>query len=119
MSSSQEFSAQSNGKDIQKGLQSHVEDDYIEDSLGPVYSAKAKVLNDALQEIGMGKYQVCLTFLYPLIDILNLYPAVVFIRCRRFRLLFVSSQVFKIHFRTSDRKPISDGLWPVSADQYQ
>ena len=69
MSSSQEFSAQSNGKDVQKGLQAHTESDYIEDSLGPVYSSKAKVLNDALQEIGMGKYQVCLTCLYPLLSL--------------------------------------------------
>ena len=28
------------------------------DSLDPTYVAKAKVLNDALREIGMGKYQV-------------------------------------------------------------
>lgn len=25
----------------------------------PVYQAKARILNDAFQEIGMGKYQVC------------------------------------------------------------
>ncbi|KAI9430545.1 MFS general substrate transporter [Lactarius indigo] len=29
----------------------------FDDSLDPLYAAKAKVLNDALQEIGMGKYQ--------------------------------------------------------------
>ena len=28
------------------------------DSLDPTYVAKAKILNDALREIGMGKYQV-------------------------------------------------------------
>ena len=28
----------------------------------PVYQAKARLLNDAIQEIGMGKYQVCLFF---------------------------------------------------------
>jgi hypothetical protein len=28
------------------------------DSLDPLYAAKAKILNDSLQEIGMGKYQV-------------------------------------------------------------
>ncbi|KAL4066875.1 major facilitator superfamily domain-containing protein, partial [Scleroderma yunnanense] len=34
-------------------------DSYTQDiySLDPVYQAKAKILNDALQEIGMGKYQ--------------------------------------------------------------
>jgi hypothetical protein len=34
------------------------EDLYDEGSVDPVYRAKAKVLNQALQEIGMGKYQV-------------------------------------------------------------
>ncbi|KAH9008842.1 MFS general substrate transporter [Lactarius deliciosus] len=29
----------------------------FDDSLDPLYAAKAKILNDALQEIGMGKYQ--------------------------------------------------------------
>lgn len=29
-----------------------------DDSLDPVYHAKARVLGDAFQEIGMGKYQV-------------------------------------------------------------
>jgi hypothetical protein len=29
-----------------------------EGSVDPVYQAKAKVLNDAIQTIGMGKYQV-------------------------------------------------------------
>jgi hypothetical protein len=33
-----------------------------EGSLDPVYQAKARILNDALQEIGMGKYQVCSHF---------------------------------------------------------
>ncbi len=32
---------------------------YDDDTLDPVYAAKAKILNDSLQEIGMGKYQVC------------------------------------------------------------
>lgn len=31
-----------------------------EGSVDPVYQAKAKVLNDAIQAIGMGKYQVLL-----------------------------------------------------------
>ncbi|KDQ59857.1 hypothetical protein JAAARDRAFT_33431 [Jaapia argillacea MUCL 33604] len=33
------------------------QDIYSEDSLDPVYQAKARILNDAFQEIGMGKYQ--------------------------------------------------------------
>jgi hypothetical protein len=28
-------------------------------NLDPVYEAKARILNNAVQEIGMGKYQVC------------------------------------------------------------
>jgi hypothetical protein len=31
---------------------------YDDDSLDPTYVAKVKILNDALREIGMGKYQV-------------------------------------------------------------
>ena len=34
------------------------EDLYDEGSVDPVYQAKTRVLNQALQEIGMGKYQV-------------------------------------------------------------
>ncbi|KAL4072456.1 major facilitator superfamily domain-containing protein [Scleroderma yunnanense] len=43
-------------------LQAHTEDIYTEESLDPVYHAKAKILNDAIQEIGMGKYQWFLFF---------------------------------------------------------
>jgi hypothetical protein len=35
-----------------------VQDLHDEGSVDPVYHAKARVLNQALQEIGMGKYQV-------------------------------------------------------------
>jgi hypothetical protein len=30
-----------------------------ESGVDPVYQAKARILNDAFQEIGMGRYQVC------------------------------------------------------------
>lgn len=30
-----------------------------DDSIDPVYQAKARVLNQAIHEIGMGRYQVC------------------------------------------------------------
>lgn len=42
-----------------ESLDVHAEtrDIFTEDSLDPVYHAKARILNDALQEIGMGKYQ--------------------------------------------------------------
>lgn len=34
-----------------------------EDSgVDPVYQAKARILNDAFQQIGMGKYQVCSSY---------------------------------------------------------
>jgi hypothetical protein len=42
-------------------INTKTEDIYGGDTLDPVYKAKAMVLNDALQEIGMGKYQVCLS----------------------------------------------------------
>lgn len=32
--------------------------DLFEGTIDPVYEAKARILNDAIQEIGMGKYQV-------------------------------------------------------------
>jgi hypothetical protein len=35
-----------------------IHDLHDEGSVDPVYQAKARVLNRALQEIGMGKYQV-------------------------------------------------------------
>lgn len=37
------------------------EDLYEEGSIDPVYQAKAHVLNRAIQETGMGRYQVCLS----------------------------------------------------------
>ena len=37
--------------------------DLFEDSIDPVYQAKARILNHAIQEIGMGKYQVRLCVL--------------------------------------------------------
>lgn len=33
------------------------EDLFTDDAVDPVYQARARILNDALQEIGMGKYQ--------------------------------------------------------------
>ncbi|TFY81329.1 hypothetical protein EWM64_g2689 [Hericium alpestre] len=39
------------------GVNAITQDVYEEGSIDPVYQAKARILNDALQEIGMGKYQ--------------------------------------------------------------
>jgi len=42
---------------------------YTTAALEPVYHAKAKILNDAFEEIGMGKYQVRLPV--PLVAIID------------------------------------------------
>ncbi|EIN13088.1 MFS general substrate transporter [Punctularia strigosozonata HHB-11173 SS5] len=39
------------------GVEVETENVYSEDALDPVYQAKARILNDALQDIGMGRYQ--------------------------------------------------------------
>lgn len=39
-------------------IQAVTQNVYGHDSLDPLYATKAKILNDSLQEIGMGKYQV-------------------------------------------------------------
>ena len=41
-------------------VQADTKNIYTDDAIDPIYQAKAHILNDALQEIGMGKYQVCL-----------------------------------------------------------
>ncbi|KAK7046981.1 MFS general substrate transporter [Favolaschia claudopus] len=50
---------QDNGKDLDKAsqdsVQVHVET--IDDAVDPIYQAKARILNEALQDIGMGRYQ--------------------------------------------------------------
>ncbi|KAG8760498.1 hypothetical protein FRC14_002887 [Serendipita sp. 396] len=46
-----------NGKTVSHVEDSHTVDLIPEDSIDPVYHAKANVLNDAIQSIGMGKYQ--------------------------------------------------------------
>lgn len=46
--------------DVEGGVLAETRDVYNEEDSGvdPVYQAKARILNDAVQEIGMGKYQV-------------------------------------------------------------
>jgi hypothetical protein len=39
-------------------IAAETENIYTDDAVDPIYQAKARILNDALQEIGMGKYQV-------------------------------------------------------------
>ena len=59
MSPSQDFPTSDDRRAIAKprGLQTH----YTVGSLDPVYHAKAKILNDALQDIDMGRFQVSLS----------------------------------------------------------
>jgi hypothetical protein len=45
-------------KELEITIHGETESVYAYDSLDPTYVAKAKILNDALGEIGMGKYQV-------------------------------------------------------------
>jgi hypothetical protein len=47
-------------KEAKAGVTVVTENVYEEGALDPVYQQKAQVLNDALQQIGMGKYQVSL-----------------------------------------------------------
>jgi len=44
--------------DLEIVIREDTESVYAYDSLDPSYVAKAKILNNALREIGMGKYQV-------------------------------------------------------------
>ena len=46
--------------DVEDGVLVETNDVYTEEDSGvdPVYQAKARLLNDAIQEVGMGKYQV-------------------------------------------------------------
>lgn len=59
-----------NSDDLETGAQTYTVDVFDEHDSGvdPVYHAKAKILNDAFQEIGMGKYQVGYPFLGMLHD---------------------------------------------------
>ena len=78
-----------------KGIVVHTHDVFDEEESGidPVYQAKAKLLNDALQEIGMGKYQVsCISIPYARRTRAHCdAKIVVSVRCCRVRLVFVSS----------------------------
>ena len=39
-------------------IRAETTDLYTDDAVNPIYHAKARILNNAIQEIGMGKYQV-------------------------------------------------------------
>ena len=51
--------------------------DIYDGSLDPVYQAKARILNAAFQEIGMGRYQVCHRFITSSFRLLKKHIALV------------------------------------------
>ena len=44
-------------------VEARMKDMFEDDSVDPRYRAKARLLNDAIRDIGMGKYQVPLFFI--------------------------------------------------------
>jgi hypothetical protein len=81
-----------------------MEDVYDEGSVDPVYQAKARVLNRALQEIGMGKYQVCVLVPGFRLECHNRFNIVGLICRRRFRVVFVSNCDINSLFARDSRK---------------
>jgi hypothetical protein len=81
-----------------------MQDVYDEGSVDPVYQAKARVLNRALQEIGMGKYQVRVLMPDFRLERHDRFDLVEFICRRRFRLVFVSNHDINSLFARDSRK---------------
>jgi len=81
-----------------------MEDIYDEGSVDPVYHAKARVLNRALQEIGMGKYQVRILMPAFRLERHDRFNLVGFICRRRFRMVFVSGRDINCLFSRDSRK---------------
>lgn len=72
------MSSEPEGKFVEKNAsQIETQDVYDEPLLDPIYQAKARILNDALQDIGMGKYQVspCLNS----VPFLCTYPTIMYV----------------------------------------
>jgi|SRR5882762_7937716 len=95
--------------------QRHLIDLYEDAPIDPVYQAKAHILNQAIQEIGMGRYQVGRVNYFAL---LNAYSTVSVVSVRR-------HWVWVVCVSISDRPPFqdfrlkvlitidSDSVWPV------
>lgn len=78
------------------GVQADIRDIFTDNSLDPVYQTKARILNDALQEIGMGKYQVShRAACGPHLPLLILVSEVVPVPCSWFWLAVVSYQMIR------------------------
>ena len=83
-------------------------------SVDPVYHAKARVVNQALQKIGMGKYQVRVTITWHL-KLSNYINLVAVICRRRFWMVFVSDYPCQfLRVLISYLARLSDSVWPVS-----
>lgn len=86
-----------------------------DDSLDPVYYRKTLVLNRAIQEIGMGKYQVSSSCSIVQMDCQHQAVNLVSPLYRRW-LRMVCVSVFNLQSRLLShiRHPRSDSVWPVS-----
>lgn len=87
---------------------------FEEGSVDAVYEAKALLLNRAVQEIGMGKYQVCSSLLYTNI-VLTFFVAVVPIHCCGLWVVRVCTVTSELMISSIDllRHTSSDSVWPV------
>lgn len=120
MSSAQELTnSRSKGEkedvDVQSGVANvpDLSQDVFEGTLDPVYEAKAKILNDAIQEIGMGRYQVPTpTHVILILDSFNSAVAP-FLR-RGLWMVFVRIHVLISITGMLIQYAYSDNLWPVS-----
>ena len=56
---------------------------FSDETVDPVYQAKARILNQAIQKIGMGKYQVSCRINYAFFDRFGIYLLVVSLCGRR------------------------------------
>lgn len=90
-------------------------------SVDPVYQAKAELLNDSIQQIGMGKYQV--NFLFYLLGVDLPVPVAFICSCRVWMACRYSmdrccrSHFGSGHSRVSSSRPFLDfghEHWPVS-----
>ena len=53
---------------------------FSDETVDPVYQAKARILNKAIQDIGMGKYQVSYQINYSFFDGFELFPSGISLR---------------------------------------
>lgn len=92
------------------GTQKAADDVFAGESIDPIYHQKAQLLNNALQEIGMGKYQVQMDS-----SATRFFPpqclVVGSVRRNRFWMVGVSTTPFHRSLLTLILR--SDNLWPV------